>query len=167
MNAPRILGTVLLVALPVLLLAFLLTPAVRRPLGRALEVMVEDAFGGDAGDMQLAVDSTVGLREGDPIYLSTRAGALKPVAWVAGIEKDRLGIRLAPGEHLEGDMFRLPPPLAFPSRQPDRHPGGQHRGNRRHRGQFRRLRARPPIGQGPGKLRPGGYPRRPGAGSGQ
>lgn len=103
MSLPRILGRVLLVALPAVLIALLLTPAVRRPLGRALSVLGADLFASADGDRQLPVATTAGVKAGDPIFLATRAGSLRPVAWVAGVSEGQVGVRFAPGEALSGD----------------------------------------------------------------
>ncbi len=115
MSPHRALGIALLVALPLLFVAFLWMPSVRKPLGRALGVVTADAFGGEGGDLQLPVASTEGLRAGDPIFLATRAGSLRPVAWIAGVQADRVGVRMAPGETLDGAwrLHVLPSPTGL------------------------------------------------------
>jgi hypothetical protein len=92
----------------VLLIALLLTPAVRLPLGRSLETIALDAFASDAGDLRLeVVDPPPGLRPGHPVYQAGLDRGLWPVAWVVGVEADAVRIRFAPGETVGGVRWRL------------------------------------------------------------
>ena len=104
----RILGSVLLVLLPVLLVTLLLTPGVRVPLGRTLETLGVDAFASDTGDLRLELQRPPpGLVPGHPVYQAGVDRGLWPVAWVTAIEPAAVRIRFAPGERVRDTGWRL------------------------------------------------------------
>ncbi|MHC5012498.1 MAG: hypothetical protein ACYTG6_16400 [Planctomycetota bacterium] len=92
----RILGSVVLAALPLGLLILLLAPGVRRPLGRTLSVVAGDWFGSEVDTLRLRVTGAEGARRGDPVFLADAPGGLRPVAHVARVEDGALRIRFAP-----------------------------------------------------------------------
>lgn len=104
----RILGSVLLALLPVLLVALLLTPVVRVPLGRSLETLGLDLLASDAGDLRLVLaNPPEGLVPGHPVYQAGVDRGLWPVAWVVAVEPEAVRIRFAPGEAVGGTRWRL------------------------------------------------------------
>jgi hypothetical protein len=98
----RVLGSVLIALVPVLLVALVLTPGVRGPLGRCLSTIGADGFGGDEGDVRLPLDRTKGITAGHPVFLGGVERGLRPVAWVVGVEEHAVRLRFAPGEPVEG-----------------------------------------------------------------
>lgn len=104
----RLLGSVLLALVPILLLALLLTPSVRAPLGRSFQTIGLDVFASDEGDLRLPLEAPLGgLVPGHPIYEAGVDRGLRPFAWVVAVEPDALRIRFAPGEFPGAQRWRL------------------------------------------------------------